>query len=371
MIIPRPFDFTRFRTRKIALRFAYLGFVVPEGLVQQKEDDGTVEQLLLSAAAKTCLMEAKGDDFSAVKTAADYSLCGRTDKGVSGLGNVMALTLRSNAKQGEEFPSPEDEIKYTYLMNRVLPPGVRVLGWAPVADDFSARFNCEYRAYKYFFVGGDLDIKAMQEACAMLVGEHDYRNLCTMDVGNVTHFNRRILETRIKPAHHSTSSDPRFQMYEFYVKGTAFLYHQVRCMMSVLFMVGKHLESPMIVSSLLDVAGVPRKPQYHIASDVPLVLYDTGFSSTAVPWHRDQNASRATLKHFTELFVGQFSLQTAVVQCVIDTLRDNEDDVDDDRAAPKHIKLMDRQKEETYEQRRASYDRRLEEKIARNAKASA
>ena len=31
-----------------------------------------------------------------------------------------------------------------------------------------------------------------------------------------------------------------------------------------------------IVSSLLDVEGMPRKPQYHIASDVPLVLYDCG-----------------------------------------------------------------------------------------------
>lgn len=33
----------RFRKRKIALRIAYLGFVVPEGLVQQQDDDGTVE----------------------------------------------------------------------------------------------------------------------------------------------------------------------------------------------------------------------------------------------------------------------------------------------------------------------------------------
>ena len=46
----------------------------------------------------------------------------------------------------------------------------------------------------------------MQEACAILVGEHDYRNLCTMDVGNVTHFNRRILETHIQPAQHTTRS---------------------------------------------------------------------------------------------------------------------------------------------------------------------
>ena len=37
------FDFGRFRSRKIAIRVAYLGFLVPEGLVQQKNNDGTVE----------------------------------------------------------------------------------------------------------------------------------------------------------------------------------------------------------------------------------------------------------------------------------------------------------------------------------------
>ena len=40
----KEFDFTRFQSRKIALKFAYLGFVVPEGLVQQENDDGTVEE---------------------------------------------------------------------------------------------------------------------------------------------------------------------------------------------------------------------------------------------------------------------------------------------------------------------------------------
>jgi len=41
----KAFDFSRFLARKIALRVAYLGFEVPEGLVQQKNDDGTVEVL--------------------------------------------------------------------------------------------------------------------------------------------------------------------------------------------------------------------------------------------------------------------------------------------------------------------------------------
>ena len=38
----------------------------------------------------------------------------------------------------------------------------------------------------------------MREAAGKLVGEHDFRNLCKMDVGNgVTNFKRRILHTEL------------------------------------------------------------------------------------------------------------------------------------------------------------------------------
>ena len=38
----------------------------------------------------------------------------------------------------------------------------------------------------------------MREAALKLHGEHDYRNLCKMDVANgVTNFTRKILDTRI------------------------------------------------------------------------------------------------------------------------------------------------------------------------------
>jgi len=43
----------------------------------------------MRAALKVCLMEGiPGAAFGEVRTSVEYSLCGRTDKGVSGLGNV-------------------------------------------------------------------------------------------------------------------------------------------------------------------------------------------------------------------------------------------------------------------------------------------
>jgi len=48
-----------------------------------------LQSLVLGAATKICLIEDRpGVPFGEVRTAVDYSLCGRTDKGVSGLGNV-------------------------------------------------------------------------------------------------------------------------------------------------------------------------------------------------------------------------------------------------------------------------------------------
>jgi tRNA pseudouridine(38-40) synthase len=44
-------------------------------------------------------------------------------------------------------------------LNRVLPAEIRVIAWAPVRPDFSARFDCIEREYKYFFPKGDLDLE--------------------------------------------------------------------------------------------------------------------------------------------------------------------------------------------------------------------
>ena len=58
-----------------------------------------------------------------------------------------------------------------------------------------------------------------------------------------------------------------------------FLWHQVRCMVAILFLVGQGLEDPAIVNALLDVEGNEHigRPQYEMADDGPLVLWDCRF----------------------------------------------------------------------------------------------
>lgn len=51
-----------------------------------------------------------------------------------------------------------EELPYMVMLNSTLPEDIRVLAWAPVGRDFSARFNCLHRTYKYFFPKGSMNI---------------------------------------------------------------------------------------------------------------------------------------------------------------------------------------------------------------------
>lgn len=73
-----------------------------------------------------------------------------------------------------------------------------MLAWCPVEKNFSARFDCKSRTYKYFFPKADLNIDAMNTATKYLIGTHDFRNFCKMDVNNgVVEFIRTILDVDI------------------------------------------------------------------------------------------------------------------------------------------------------------------------------
>ncbi|CAM9193141.1 unnamed protein product [Ectocarpus sp. 4 AP-2014] len=185
------------------------------------------------------------------------------------------------------------EIDYCGILNRVLPPGVRALAWAPVTTGFSARFSCSDRTYRYFFMARDMNIKAMNEAASKIVGSHDFRNLCKIDVANVSNFVRHIKHASVRPVPSpspSNTSDQEgtargeeeeeyYRVCVFEVCGQAFLWHMVRCLMAVLFMVGRGLESPDVMSFLLDMERCPGKPHYDMAPDGPLLLHGCRFRS--------------------------------------------------------------------------------------------
>jgi len=56
------------------------------------------------------------------------------------------------------------------ILNRVLPPDIRIVGIAEVSPSFNARFDCLYRIYKYFFVQGEMDIQVVFYSLGRLSG---------------------------------------------------------------------------------------------------------------------------------------------------------------------------------------------------------
>ncbi|GMG17887.1 unnamed protein product [Phytophthora fragariaefolia] len=287
----REFNMSNYTSRAVAVKFLYLGEKYA-GFARQDHMPETVERYLIDALVRSKLIENIDD--------AGYSRCGRTDRGVSAFGQVVALRIRSNlpataellsapsindVRPGEKFQARLEsgeiktltEVDYASHINRALPADIRVYSVASCRPEFSARFDCKARMYRYFFVRRDLDIEKMRTAAQYLVGKHDFRNFCRIDP-NCHVYERNVRSFKIVECPGQRADDPSQQMFRCEVFGRAFLWHQVRCMVEVLFLIGSGQEEPSIIPKLLDIAQTPRKPQYDMASDLPLVLHDCYFA---------------------------------------------------------------------------------------------
>merc|ERR1712242_452648 len=98
-----------------------------------------------------------------------------------------------------------------------------------------------------------------------------------MDVVNVNNFVREIYAVSIEALESESESMDFDDLWSVDISGTAFLWHQIRFMMAVLFRIGKGEEEVSVISDLLDIEKCDGKPQYLMASHLPLVLYDCAF----------------------------------------------------------------------------------------------
>ena len=92
-----------------------------------------------------------------------------------------------------------------------------------------------------------------------------------MFLNNVRNHERDVMECRLEPVRYCRWDG--CELYALTVRGSGFLWHQVRCMVAVLLMVGKGLERPSIVQKMLNIEDVPAKPLYTMASEVRRALW--------------------------------------------------------------------------------------------------
>lgn len=440
------------RQRHVALHVYYDGQNY-SGLAENVgcEDDRSVERALFAALRKTQLIPTtststtptEGELASSLqRSLAGYSRCGRTDRGVSAAGQVLAFRLKSafgprvswdedgnqlltddqlpknslqalnvfcfprkkkgrggkknknmtaqahgnqhlihdHGKNGGETGSAIScsrriqrvvkEIAYDKILNNVLPPDIRVFGWTPVSHEFSARFSATTRTYRYFFLNknGLLNLDRMQSALDLLVGEHDFRNFCKINVEQVYNFVRRIHSARIcrmgdDGGHHQlhpTNNDPAKRgengndndtnnpqhygnstCYYFEICGQAFLWHQIRCIVSIMFMVGRGLEEPSVVTDLLNVQKYQGKPSYAMADEGPLVLHHCGYPNVVMGYHV---ANLWSVTCHLEQQRENLLLSASRIQNGIDLLRNSTSVSMDDTTAFCQERLAERQK---------------------------
>ncbi|ORD93513.1 TG124 [Enterospora canceri] len=160
--------------RKVAFQLSYDGKLYNG--TQESRDGLSVTEVLRNALKKSDLF-VDGNEMI---------FCGRTDRGVSAENAVVSLFTKSRLDlepndsheteyytfAGIEFKrylfrdsqfeiGKEDynEIPYTRILNNILPEHIRIKGWAPVPDYFSARHSCIERCYKYQYEIGRIRVK--------------------------------------------------------------------------------------------------------------------------------------------------------------------------------------------------------------------
>lgn len=309
----RAFDFSKCVKRHIMLKVLYLGWSY-QGLATQEDSTKTIEHELFAVLYKTCLVESR--------ETVNYHRCGRTDKGVSAFCQAFTLDVRSNLTEEEVHSgSTNSELPYPKILNRVLPNDIRVISWMPVPQNFSARFDCKSRTYKYFFPRGNLDLQRISEAASYLVGSHDFRNLCKMDVKNgVVNYIREILSIELKVVCEDPAKLISYDMCVLTVKGKGFLWHQIRCIVGVLFLVGQGKEEPIVVKDLLNVETHPQKPHYCLANEVPLNLFHCEFDERGEIVDKDTLIS---VIHELQKIWTVHAVKTTMVRTMLSCLEEN------------------------------------------------
>lgn len=104
--------------------------------------------------------------------------CGRTDTGV----HASSFYVHFDTAQSI------DAKQMVYKLNHLLPDDIVVYSIVPVHNAFNARFDAKYRTYQYhiatlpnpfeldtsWFLNGNLDIAAMNQAANLLIGKKDF-----------------------------------------------------------------------------------------------------------------------------------------------------------------------------------------------------
>ena len=159
----------------------------------------------------------------------------RTDAGVHAKGQVVSFRTGSSL------------IPATFIsgLNYYLPRDIAVKAAYRVSDSFNVRRSALSREYNYYIlnsrirspmregfsylVGGHLDIEAMNQACQVLIGEHDFASFASSIGVGIKNTIRRVYRAEM---------EEDGELAVFNMVANSFLPHQVRNTVGALLKVG-------------------------------------------------------------------------------------------------------------------------------------
>ena len=226
----------------------------------------------------------------------DLTAAGRTDAGVHGWGQIVTGRL----------PADTDLVRLQQSVNRMCAPviAVRRAEWA--ADDFDARFSATSRAYRYdvwnhshpnplaartsWHVPYELDLDAMNEAAAHLLGQHDFASFCRrpkvpegypekslVRILQRAHWHR-VSTADTSPHEHDLVKDTEMPdaMLRFEIAASSFCHQMVRSIVGTLVDVGRGRRDPVSIVSTL--AARERSAAGPVAPPTGLVLWHVSYT---------------------------------------------------------------------------------------------
>ena len=177
---------------------------------------------------------------------------GRTDAGVHARGQVVSLDVAD----ADAAPELLDDLGRG--LTRMCGPDVAVLAVERAPDGFDARFSALWRAYRYtirnapspdvfrrgfaWHVPEPLEVAAMSEAAALLVGEHDFASFCARAVQVVDGIEREAPTTRRVLSAAWSSPEPGLLLFD--IAANAFCRQMVRSIVGTLTDVGRGRRRP-------------------------------------------------------------------------------------------------------------------------------
>ena len=164
---------------------------------------------------------------------------GRTDAGVHAEGQVIAFDT--------EWPHSLSDLERA--MNGVLPHDSAVRDVVQARPDFHPRYDARSRRYRYtvynapvrsplarrtsLHLRGTLDLRAIEKATALIIGEYDFAAFGRPTQGAVTV--RRVIEA-------GWLADPPWLFFD--IEANAFLFRMVRSIVGTLLQIGQGRLSP-------------------------------------------------------------------------------------------------------------------------------